>query len=150
MQKNRLKTIILHLTLLSLFSSISAQAANCPSLDEIKTDCIKGKKYNVCTFSAHSQGTIWLDADKYKGVDLPGKITKFVEVEFKSTSLNKKQRIGNLKSCIYATKDGLEVFLDPKQTKVAIQLDRIWRKSGYGTYCCNDIQSCQFNFISSK
>jgi|APFre7841882793_1041355.scaffolds.fasta_scaffold61166_1 hypothetical protein len=149
MQKNKFKSIIMKLSILSLFCPLSSLAATCPTLNEIQTNCTKEKNYNVCTFSANSQGTVWLDPDKYTGIDLPGKITHFIDVEFKLNSPIKKGKItGKLNSCVYATKDGLEIFLDPKQTKVAIQLDKNWKKDKHNTYYCNkDIQNCKFNFI---
>ncbi len=150
MQREKLKSITLRLTLLSLFCSLSVQAATCPSLDEIKTNCIKNKRYNVCTFSANSQGIFWSDKDKYTGVDVPGKIINFVDVEFKSNTPIKKRKIaGRLNSCVYETKDGLEIVLDPKNTSVAIPLDGNWKKTKSKLYFCNaSIPCCQFEFIA--
>ncbi|MEN9916428.1 MAG: hypothetical protein RLY40_360 [Pseudomonadota bacterium] len=140
------------MTLLSLFCTLSAQAATCPSLDEIKTHCIKNKRFNVCSFSAESQGKTWFDSEKYTGIDLPGKITHFIDVEFKVNSVIKNgQLTGNLNSCVYATDDGLEIFLNPNQTNATIQLDGNWKKATEKTYYCNkSIPNCQFEFISKK
>ncbi|WP_342146733.1 hypothetical protein [Rickettsiella endosymbiont of Aleochara curtula] len=150
MKINKLKTITTKLSMLSLFCTLSVQATTCPTLNEIQITCTKEKNYNVCSFSANSQGTIWSDTDKYTGIDLPGKITHFVDVEVKTNTPIKKGTIsGKLNSCVYTTKDGLEIFLDPKINKVTIQLDGNWKKDKHKIYYCNkNIENCKFEFIS--
>jgi hypothetical protein len=152
MKINKITQISKQFIIFSMFCSISAHAATCPNLNEIKTNCVKNKGFNVCSFSAESQGKIWLDPDKYTGIDVPGKISHFVDVEFRSKSKIKKGKLtGTLNSCVYATDDGLEIFLNPNQTNTTIQLGGNWRKTTGTTYYCNkSISDCQLEFISKK
>ncbi len=139
------KFFTLH-TIVNLFWAFSAQSATCPSLDEIKTHCIKNNRFNSCIFSAKAQGKIWIDPDKYTGIDLPGKITHFFDAKFTSHSIiNEGKVAGKLNRCVYTTDDDLEIFLNPNQTNATIQLDGNWKKTTEETYYCNEsISSCRF------